>query len=249
MALCLFSYLGVETASVAAAKVRDPDRNVPEVRDDLRHARHGRRLPAVAGRRVRQRPSARSGGELGAVLPPRPTRWSAGHLGGYVVAACVIVSGLGALNGWTMICAEMPLPQPTTGSSPGCSVGCLTPASRRGHHPCRRSFATVAMAASFAGATGRDVFTALYVRHHRRDPVRLLGSGAESSGVADKRALNGRQVARHGHRRRRPRVLRAVHLCTRATPAPGTFGSGCRSSWPVSRSSSESRCTCGRRGT
>ena len=30
MALCLFSYLGVETASVAAAKVRDPDRNVPK---------------------------------------------------------------------------------------------------------------------------------------------------------------------------------------------------------------------------
>ena len=30
MALCLFSYLGVETASVAAARVRDPDRNVPK---------------------------------------------------------------------------------------------------------------------------------------------------------------------------------------------------------------------------
>ena len=29
MALCLFSYLGVETAAVAAAKVKDPDRNVP----------------------------------------------------------------------------------------------------------------------------------------------------------------------------------------------------------------------------
>ena len=29
MALCLFSYLGVETAAVAAAKVRDPDKNVP----------------------------------------------------------------------------------------------------------------------------------------------------------------------------------------------------------------------------
>ena len=29
MAIALFSYLGVETASVAAAKVRDPDRNIP----------------------------------------------------------------------------------------------------------------------------------------------------------------------------------------------------------------------------
>ena len=30
MAICLFSYLGVETAAVAAAKVRDPERNVPK---------------------------------------------------------------------------------------------------------------------------------------------------------------------------------------------------------------------------
>ena len=29
MAIALFSYLGVECAAVAAAKVRDPDRNVP----------------------------------------------------------------------------------------------------------------------------------------------------------------------------------------------------------------------------
>jgi amino acid transporter len=30
MAICLFSYLGVETAAVAAAKVRNPERNVPK---------------------------------------------------------------------------------------------------------------------------------------------------------------------------------------------------------------------------
>ena len=29
MAIALFSYLGVETAAVAAAKVKDPDRNIP----------------------------------------------------------------------------------------------------------------------------------------------------------------------------------------------------------------------------
>ena len=38
MAICLFSYLGVETAAVAAGKVRDPERNVPKA-TDLRHAR------------------------------------------------------------------------------------------------------------------------------------------------------------------------------------------------------------------
>ena len=30
MAICLFSYLGVETAAVAAGKVRNPERNVPK---------------------------------------------------------------------------------------------------------------------------------------------------------------------------------------------------------------------------
>ena len=29
MAIALFSYIGVETVSVAAAKVRNPDRNIP----------------------------------------------------------------------------------------------------------------------------------------------------------------------------------------------------------------------------
>jgi amino acid transporter len=51
MAVTLFSYLGVETASVAAAEVRDPSRNVP-TGDDPRHAcnssgvRAGARGPA-----------------------------------------------------------------------------------------------------------------------------------------------------------------------------------------------------------
>ena len=43
MAICLFSYLGVETAAVAAAKVRDPERNVPQGHG----LRHPRRAPSV----------------------------------------------------------------------------------------------------------------------------------------------------------------------------------------------------------
>ena len=58
--ICLFSYLGVETAAVAAAKVRDPDRNVPQG-DHLRHPGQRRRLPAVADRGLRHRPDGRAG--------------------------------------------------------------------------------------------------------------------------------------------------------------------------------------------
>ncbi len=54
MAICLFSYLGVETAAVAAGKVRDPDKQRP-AGHDLRHPRQRRRVPAVADRGLRHR--------------------------------------------------------------------------------------------------------------------------------------------------------------------------------------------------
>ena len=62
LALGLFSYLGVETAAVAAGKVRDPDRNVPKA-THLRHPCLRSGLPALAVRGVRyraRRPSCRS---------------------------------------------------------------------------------------------------------------------------------------------------------------------------------------------
>jgi len=107
MALCLFSYLGVETASVAAAKVRNPDVNVPRstIFGTLATAAvYLLSLIAVFG--------AVPSSVLGESAAPYSTAADAmagGSWAGWVVAACVIVSGFGALNGWTMICAEMPL--------------------------------------------------------------------------------------------------------------------------------------------
>jgi len=107
MALCLFSYLGVETASVAAAKVRDPDINVPKstIYGTLATAAvYLLSLIAVFG----AVPSAVLG-ESAAPYSTAADAMTGGTWAGWVVAACVIVSGFGALNGWTMICAEMPL--------------------------------------------------------------------------------------------------------------------------------------------
>jgi APA family basic amino acid/polyamine antiporter len=107
MALCLFSYLGVETASVAAAKVRDPDVNVPKstIYGTLATAAvYLLSLIAVFG----STPSAVLG-ESAAPYSTAADTMTGGTWAGWVVAACVIVSGFGALNGWTMICAEMPL--------------------------------------------------------------------------------------------------------------------------------------------
>jgi APA family basic amino acid/polyamine antiporter len=107
LALGLFSYLGVETAAVAAGKVRDPDRNVPRA--------------SILGTLACAAVYLVSLVVVFGVVPNSDLQTSkasfstavntmfGGTWAGYVMAAAVVVSGFGALNGWTMICAEMPL--------------------------------------------------------------------------------------------------------------------------------------------
>jgi APA family basic amino acid/polyamine antiporter len=107
MAIALFSYIGVETASVAAGRVRDPDRNVGRatILGTLATAVvYVLSLIAIFG--ILPNSTLQSSSE------PFSTAANAifgGSWAGDVMALLVIVSGLGALNGWTMICAEMPL--------------------------------------------------------------------------------------------------------------------------------------------
>jgi APA family basic amino acid/polyamine antiporter len=105
-AIALFSYLGIETASVAAARVRNPRRNVGRatVLGTLACAAvyilgtitvfgtvaHADLLTSVAP--FTDSANAIFGG-----------RWA-----GNTVAVAAIVSGFGALIGWTLIVAEMP---------------------------------------------------------------------------------------------------------------------------------------------
>ena len=106
MAIALFSYLGVETASVAAGRVQDPDRNVPRatILGTLATALvYVLSLVAIFG--------ILPNGQLASESAPYSAAVDSmfgGSLWGNVMAILVIISGLGALNGWTMICAEMP---------------------------------------------------------------------------------------------------------------------------------------------
>jgi APA family basic amino acid/polyamine antiporter len=162
MAICLFSYLGVETAAVAAAKVRDPERNIPrstvlgtlasatvymlsliavfgivpttELAKDVNSASYSVAANSIAG-----------GGE-----------WA-----GNLMALAVIVSGIGALNGWTMICAEMPLAAAKDGLFPtvfGRLSGRGVPAAGI---VASTILASVAMVLSYLGTSGATVFTTL----------------------------------------------------------------------------------------
>jgi APA family basic amino acid/polyamine antiporter len=102
----LFSYLGIETASVAAGRVRDPRRNVGRatVLGTIACA-----IVYILGTLVVFGTVAH--GRL--VVSTAPFTDSAnaifgGRWGGNAVAIAAIVSGIGALVGWTLIVAEMP---------------------------------------------------------------------------------------------------------------------------------------------
>jgi APA family basic amino acid/polyamine antiporter len=159
MALCLFSYLGVETAAVAAAKVRNPDQNVPRatILGTLGTAVvYLLSLTAVFG--------IVSSAQLSESSAPYSTAINemfGGTWAGYTMAALVLVSGFGALNGWTMICAEMPLAAAKDGLFPE-RFGRL---STRGVPAfgivSSTVLASIAMVFSYLGAAGYTVFNTL----------------------------------------------------------------------------------------
>jgi len=84
-----------------------------------------------------------------------------GTWAGNVMAVVVIISGFGALNGWTMICAEMPLAAAKDGLFPdrfkrlsanGVPVFGIVAAT---------ALASIAMAINYLGSGGATVFTTL----------------------------------------------------------------------------------------
>jgi APA family basic amino acid/polyamine antiporter len=105
-AIALFAYLGIETASVVAGRVRDPKRNVG------RATLFGTLACAavyilgtitvfgtVSNARLRK---------SSAPFSDSANAMFGGAWAGHVVAVAAIISGLGALVGWTLITAEMP---------------------------------------------------------------------------------------------------------------------------------------------
>ncbi|MEV5958892.1 amino acid permease [Streptomyces sp. NPDC051987] len=105
-AIALFSYLGLEAASVVAGRVREPERNVP------RATVYGTLICAVIyilGSLAVF--GTVSHGKLGGSTAPftdAANNIFGGTWAGDIVAVAAIISGIGALNGWTMLCAEMP---------------------------------------------------------------------------------------------------------------------------------------------
>jgi len=159
MAIALFSYLGVETAAVAAAKVRNPDQNIPRatVLGTIATAVvYLLSLTAVFGIVPTSKLANATAPFSDAVNAMFGGTWA-----GNVMAIAVIISGLGALNGWTMICAEMPLAAAEDGLFPAR----FKRISKNGVPAfgiiASTVLASIAMAINYLGSGGATVFTTL----------------------------------------------------------------------------------------
>jgi basic amino acid/polyamine antiporter, APA family len=159
MAIALFSYLGVETAAVAAGKVRDPDRNIPRatILGTIGTAFvYLLSLTAVFG--------IVPNSQLGTATAPFSDAVNmifGGSWAGNVMAVAVIISGFGALNGWTMICAEMALAAAKDDLFPP-RFKRLSPAGvPRFGIVASTALASVAVIVNYVGAAGATVFTTL----------------------------------------------------------------------------------------
>ncbi|HEY3834842.1 MAG TPA: amino acid permease [Acidimicrobiia bacterium] len=159
MAIALFSYLGVEVAAVAAAKVKDPDRNIPRATlfGTLACAVvYMLSLTAVFGivpNSALQKANAPFSTAMNVMFGG--TGW------GKLMAVFVIISGLGALNGWTMICAEMPLAAANDGLFPEQFKRMSAKGVPAFGIIASTVLASVAMALNYMGSGGATVFTTL----------------------------------------------------------------------------------------
>jgi APA family basic amino acid/polyamine antiporter len=106
-AIALFLYTGIEVASVAAGRVRDPNRNV------ARATMLGTGATAVVYFLCTLAVFGLVGQHalMGNTAPftDAANAMFGGQWAGHVMAIVAIISGLGCLNGWTLICAEMPM--------------------------------------------------------------------------------------------------------------------------------------------
>lgn len=116
-ALALFIYSGVESVTIVAEKIKNPARNIGRASVYgvlICAAMYMLSTVAIFGT-VPHRALATSSAPFADAI----NNMFGGGVGGGIMAACAIVSGIGAINGWTMLVAEMPMAAARDGLFPG----------------------------------------------------------------------------------------------------------------------------------
>jgi APA family basic amino acid/polyamine antiporter len=113
--LALFSMLGIESATVSADKVKNPRRNIP-IASVLGSALTGAIYVAATAAVFYLLPST------AAANSPSPFADAAqpvvGSVAGSAIALFAAISALGCLNGWILVCGEVPLKLARDGAFP-----------------------------------------------------------------------------------------------------------------------------------
>ncbi|WP_327279728.1 MULTISPECIES: amino acid permease [unclassified Streptomyces] len=195
MPIGLFRYLGVETVAVAAGKVRDPDRNIPR--------------PTVIGTLATAVVYVLSLVAVFGILPAQQLKNSTapfsdaanaifgGSWAGNIMAVAVIVSGLGALSVWTMICAEMPLAAAQDGLLPARFKQLSAKGVPAFGVVTSTALASVAVIVNYSGSGGTTAFTTLVLMTGITAAIPYaLSAGAQIKWrLADRRQLQGARFA------------------------------------------------------
>jgi basic amino acid/polyamine antiporter, APA family len=102
--IALFAMLGIESASVPAGRVRDPERNIPRATliGTLLMAVVYIGVSAMAMLLLEQEQLAQSSAPFADLLDQ-----FVGAGNGRLLSVFVVISGLGALNGWTLLVSEL----------------------------------------------------------------------------------------------------------------------------------------------
>jgi APA family basic amino acid/polyamine antiporter len=102
--LALFAMLGIESATVPAGRVRDPEKNIPRstIAGTLLMAVIYVAVSAIAMLLLQQDALAKSSAPFADLLDQY-----VGPGNGRLLSVFVVISGLGALNGWTLLVSEL----------------------------------------------------------------------------------------------------------------------------------------------
>ena len=114
--IALFAMLGIESAAVPAGRVRDPERTIPRstMFGTLLTAAIYIAVSSMALLLMRQDVLAKSSAPFADLLDE-----FIGNGHGRVLSAFVVISGLGALNGWTLLASELTASMGRHGFLPG----------------------------------------------------------------------------------------------------------------------------------
>ena len=155
--VALFSFIGVECAAIAAGRVRDPRRNVGRA-SVIGTAAAALLYIAVTAVVMGLVPHDQLVDDGAPFVAAFNTMFGSAAWLGKLVALTAVISGIGALNGWTLVTAEMP----RAAAKDGLFLHHFTKENRAGAPwfgiVVSTIIASLLMGWSYSSATGLDVF-------------------------------------------------------------------------------------------